>query len=268
MHVAFWIRSAVTTARMLERTLIHFIGVFGLAVAADAYFRRRMNRHLVRPAASTDESVLKLEAGEYTNRIEVACRVRLGRAGRSVQLHVAVLYNGCHWRPRFANRPRLAHGLAICRVVDRTAGGIVQSRQRPQNRARKAWSSSIIQLFKDVNDFGGHAGDALLVELAADLLTASGRTILVAAGGDEFAIVVEQNSGSTARLLSPLLAALRLLFVVNGARLPTVSVSIGVAVGPWRPSMPPKSSHADFAMYVAKGAGVRNFSLSTLRREH
>ena len=58
--------------------IIVLIGAFGLASAVTVYFRRRMNNDLMRPVASMHESVLKLEAGEYDHRIEVARRDELG----------------------------------------------------------------------------------------------------------------------------------------------------------------------------------------------
>ena len=119
--------------------------------------------------------------------------------------------------------------------------------------------------FKDVNDSLGHErGDALLVQLAARLNDCVRPQDLVARlGGDEFAIVVieDDDAATSVDVAERILAALRTPFIVNGARL-LVSVSIGVA--PRQAETADAAEllrRADFAMYMAKGAGKGRYQL-------
>jgi len=111
--------------------------------------------------------------------------------------------------------------------------------------------------FKLVNDTMGHGvGDELLVAVAARL-TGILRPSDTAArlGGDEFAILVEGAAHATeieevaVRVVDALAAPLD---VVGGL---TTSVSIGVATTPGVRGPAEMLSHADLALYAAKGAG-------------
>ena len=248
----------------LERILIIvLIGVFGLASAVTVYFRRRMNNDLVRPVASMHESVLKLEAGEYDHRIEVARQDELGELAEAFNRMSGALHDSHRALTVRASHDSLTGLANRATLTERLAASFNTVSDR---RARQESVLFIdIDDFKDVNDSGGHeGGDALLVELAARLSDCVRPYDLVARlGGDEFAIVVVEEIGaSTAvEVADRILAALRAPFVVNGARL-TVSVSIGVAQrGPETVDAAELLRHADFAMYVAKGAGKGRYQL-------
>jgi diguanylate cyclase (GGDEF)-like protein len=135
------------------------------------------------------------------------------------------------------------------------------------NRRERQESVLFIDIddFKDVNDSLGHeGGDALLSQLAERLNGCVRPHDLVARlGGDEFAIVVAEDDGATAAVAvaERILAALRVPFDVAGTRL-AVSVSIGVAHrGPDTVDAAELLRHADFAMYMAKGAGKGRYQL-------
>jgi diguanylate cyclase (GGDEF)-like protein len=120
--------------------------------------------------------------------------------------------------------------------------------------------------FKDVNDILGHAaGDAVLVQVAAQLRAASGPDATVSRlGGDEFAILLA-GSHSTAQAT---MHAKKLLvglgaggFSTQGVSL-DVRASIGVAIAPQHGrDLTTLLRHADVAMYDAKRHrdGVRVF---------
>jgi diguanylate cyclase (GGDEF)-like protein len=116
--------------------------------------------------------------------------------------------------------------------------------------------------FKRVNDSLGHAaGDALLTAVAARLRACVRPADSVARiGGDEFAILIENASGSrqAATLARRVLNELRGAFDVDGRQI-RVSASVGIASG----SEPGDDllRNADLAMYRAKAGGKDRFEV-------
>jgi diguanylate cyclase (GGDEF)-like protein len=248
----------------LERALIIVLtGLFGLALAATVYFRRRMSTDLLRPVASMHQGVMRLRAGDFENRIEVVRRDELGElaeafngmAGALRDTHLALTV-------RASNDPLT--GLANrASLTERLASSFGPSTDR---RARQESLLFIdIDDFKDVNDSVGHeGGDSLLVQLAVRLNECVRAQDLVARlGGDEFAIVVmeDENGCVAVEVAERILGALHAPFTVCGARM-VVNVSIGVAQR--RPTTGDAAEllrQADFAMYMAKGGGKARFQL-------
>ncbi|WP_426566302.1 putative bifunctional diguanylate cyclase/phosphodiesterase [Angustibacter sp. McL0619] len=120
--------------------------------------------------------------------------------------------------------------------------------------------------FKDVNDTLGHiAGDEVLVEVAQQLVAASGTDALVTRlGGDEFAVLIEgpiNVSGASVRA-KRILGALTLSeFRARGVSI-DIRASIGVTVAPQDGrTLSDLLQHADIAMYQAKRerAGVATY---------
>jgi len=113
--------------------------------------------------------------------------------------------------------------------------------------------------FKDINDILGHlAGDAVLVQVAAQLDAAAGPDAVVARlGGDEFAVLLPGPlSGSQAVLeAKKMLAGLGAGdFQAHDVAL-DVRASIGVALAPVHGrTLPELLKHADVAMYESKRA--------------
>jgi len=251
-------RKGLADEAALEHVLAAAMAAFFvLAVVVTGYFRRRMARDLLRPVAAMHEGVLKLQAGEYDHRIEVARHDELGElaeafndmAGALSDSHVALTLRAT--RDSLTGLPNRGS------LLDRLSASFSAGSER---RARQESVLFIdIDDFKDVNDSVGHeGGDALLVQLSSRLSDCVRPHDLVARlGGDEFAIVVvEGDGGSTAiEVAERVLAVLREPFTVGGRRL-LVSVSIGVAQ---RSAQTADAAEllrrADFAMYMAKGAG-------------
>jgi len=108
--------------------------------------------------------------------------------------------------------------------------------------------------FKEVNDnFGHHAGDLLLIEVAHRLRAGVRAGDIVARlGGDEFAVLLADTDGSLAEA-----AATRIgesfdePFVVDGIAL-DIEVSIGIASGAAEDDTAALMRHADIAMYTSK----------------
>jgi diguanylate cyclase len=111
--------------------------------------------------------------------------------------------------------------------------------------------------FKDVNDTLGHvAGDEVLVEVAQQLVAASGPDALVTRlGGDEFAVLIRGPIGAAGATVrgKRILGALSLSeFSTRGVSI-DIRASIGVTVAPQDGrTLSDLLQHADVAMYQAK----------------
>ena len=242
----------------LEHILIAALSVlFGLALAATVYFRRRMKTDLLRPVATMHEGVLKVQAGHYQHRLTIRRRDELGELTQAFNGMADALHDSHQ-----ALTLRATHD-ALTGLPNRASLTDRLTRSFAPGSERRAWQESVLFIdvddFKDVNDTLGHeGGDALLVQLAARLAACVRPQDLVARlGGDEFAIVVaEDDDGSTAtHIADRILDALHEPFTINASQL-AVSVSIGVAQR--RPETTDAAELlrcADFAMYMAKGGG-------------
>jgi diguanylate cyclase (GGDEF)-like protein len=249
----------------LERILIAALtGLFLLALAVTVYFRRRMAKDLLRPVATMHECVLKLQAGDYSNRIDVARRDELGELAQAFNRMADALHNS-----HLALTLRATHDslTGLANRASLTERLTASFRSGSDRRARQESLLFIdIDDFKDVNDSKGHeGGDALLIQLAARLNGCVRPPDLVARlGGDEFAIVVmeDDDGGSVAVEVAERIGeALRVPFIVGGDSL-VVTVSIGVAQR--RPATGDAAEllrQADFAMYMAKGRGKARYQL-------
>lgn len=243
----------------LERILIiALIALFALASAMTVYFRLRMAKDLMRPVARMHEGVLKLQAGDFDHRIEVARHDELGELAVAFNDMSDALHNS-HLALTFRATHDPLTGLANRAVL--TEHLAASFRQGSDRRARRESLLFIdIDDFKDVNDAEGHeAGDAILIEMAARLNDCTrAQDLVVRLGGDEFAIVVteDDDSGSVAvEVVKRILDALRAPFLVSAEPL-MVTLSVGVAQR--RPETKDAAEllrQADFAMYMAKSDG-------------
>ena len=249
----------------LEQILIiALIVLFVSASAVTVYFRRRMAKDLMRPVATMHEGVLKLRAGDYDHRIEVARQDELGElavafndmADALHESHLALTIRATHDSlTGLANRATLTEHLTA-------------SFSQGSDRGARQESLLFIDIddFKDVNDSVGHdGGDALLVQLATRLNDCvRAQDLVVRLGGDEFAILVTEDDDSDSvavEIAQRILDALRAPFIVSGDRL-VVTLSIGVAQrGPETCDAGELVRQADFAMYMAKRGGMARYEL-------
>jgi diguanylate cyclase (GGDEF)-like protein/PAS domain S-box-containing protein len=119
--------------------------------------------------------------------------------------------------------------------------------------------------FKEINDSLGHRrGDELLVDVATKLLASSRADQIVARlGGDEFAVLLpnatpEQAMHAAARIL----AEVRTGVGGEGGEPVWITASIGVVSFPEHGTgVEELTSHADFAMYLAKREGRNRFAI-------
>ena len=109
--------------------------------------------------------------------------------------------------------------------------------------------------FKEVNDtHGHHVGDAVLEQVAAMLVAASGPDHMVARlGGDEFAVVVPSaDSDVVAAVAAGVVEAFTAGVQVEDVA-HNVGASVGVAIGHASPDQ--VVADADAALYLAKREG-------------
>ncbi|HVD24797.1 MAG TPA: EAL domain-containing protein [Gaiellaceae bacterium] len=116
--------------------------------------------------------------------------------------------------------------------------------------------------FKTVNDSLGHtAGDELLGEVARRLRALAPGTAVSRFGGDEFALLATGSDQVAGEFAQEILALFDLPFFLAGREI-RIRASIGVAAGgPYATTVEELLRNADVAMYAAKDAGKRAFSL-------
>ena len=249
----------------LERILIGVLSaLFVLGLTVTIYYRRRMAKDLLRPVASMHDGVLKLEAGDYSNRIEVARRDELGELAQAFNRMAKALHNSHMALTHRATHDSLTGLANRASLTERLTASFRSGSQR------RAQHESLLFIdiddFKDVNDTKGHeGGDALLIQLAARLNGCVRPQDLVARlGGDEFAIMVMEDDGGgsvAVEVAERVLNALHPPFNLSGKSL-FVTVSIGVAQRtPDTSDAAELLRQADFAMYMAKGGGKARYQL-------
>lgn len=159
-------------------------------------------------------------------------------------------------------RHRAAHALSTVAYTDSLTG--LANRAAFQRDLAEAQTEGAVALlffdiddFKTINDSLGHTvGDLLLVDVSRRLRAALPSLGLYRMGGDEFVLLVRDETGADAlrRHADRVLATLSTPFFVDGHELHP-SVSVGIAG-----DRPPTTAeellrHADLAMYKAKRLG-------------
>jgi diguanylate cyclase (GGDEF)-like protein len=241
--------------------VVALTALFGLASAVTVYFRRRMTKDLVRPVERLRQGVLRLQAGQFGDRIEIPRHDELGElaaafnamAGDLQRIHAELTLRAS--RDELTGLANRATFVAALTALLDAGGGC--------DEPPESVLFVDIDDFKLVNDSVGHeGGDALLIQMAARFSSCvRGHDLVARLGGDEFAIVVTKDGDGSAAVgvADRILDAVRAPFVINGIPM-SVTVSIGVAerldetvdaAGLLR--------QADFAMYLAKGSGKDRF---------
>ncbi|MET3947306.1 diguanylate cyclase (GGDEF)-like protein [Arthrobacter sp. UYCu512] len=254
--------SGLAYSAELEQTVIAArSALFALAAAAVIYFRGRLVKFLIRPVEGMHVGVLKLQAGDYSHRIDVVRRDELGELAEAFNSMAAAVHNS-----HLALTHRATHdpltGLANrAALTERLAVSF-----EPASEGKPRHEGLLIvdvDDFKDVNDTLGHeGGDALLIQLAGRLRACVRSGDLAARlGGDEFAIVVadDADGSATAAIAERIHNVLGSPFAVGDVRL-KVSVSLGATLH--RPETGEPADllrQADFAMYMAKQGGKGRF---------
>jgi len=256
----------------LERWLTAGVAMLlALALLTAARIRRRVQTDFVRPIERLHAGVLHLHAGEYGYPIAVSRRDELGELAEAFNTMSVALHDSHLDLSRRAAHDSLT-GLANRESLIARLDASLASRAG-HGAVRDSLLLLDVDDFKDVNDSLGHeGGDTLLVHLAARLTGAVRPGDLVSRlGGDEFAIAISGGGGAsdTAATVERIMAAIREPFAIGGARV-ALGVSIGVApIGPELKDAAEILRNADFAMYMAKGAGKNRYQLfDTSMREH
>jgi diguanylate cyclase (GGDEF)-like protein len=152
---------------------------------------------------------------------------------------------------------RMAIHDALTGLPNRTA--FQERTQRALDAARSgAGGATVLMLdldgFKEVNDnFGHHAGDALLVQVAHRLRSAlRGGDIVARLGGDEFAVLIADADPALGEVVAGRITrAINEPFVVDGISL-DIEVSIGIVTAGGEADTATIMQSADTAMYAAK----------------
>jgi diguanylate cyclase (GGDEF)-like protein len=256
----------------LERTLIlALVALFGLAAAVTVHFRRRMARDLLHPVSNLHRAVLRIQAGEYDHHVDVARRDELGELADAFNAMASALSRSHHALTLRATHDTLTGLANRATLNERLAAAFAPGSDR--RAAQESLLFIDIDDFKNVNDTLGHeGGDVLLVQLATRLKDCvRPQDLVTRLGGDEFAVIVynDVTASTGVEVAERILEALRPPFVVGGTRL-NVAVSIGVARRRPDTSDPAELlRQADFAMYMAKGAGKNRYQLfDPQQREH
>jgi diguanylate cyclase (GGDEF)-like protein len=260
--------TGLARAASLQRRLAGALAaLFVLAFGGMMYFRRRMAKDLLRPVATMHTGVSRLEAGDLEHRIQVVRRDELGALAEAFNRMAAALHDTQQVLTQRATHDSLT-GLANRAFL---AERLTASFDPDSDRRSRPESVLFIDVddFKDVNDTLGHeAGDQLLIQLALRLETCVRPEDLVARlGGDEFAVLVagDADGNGAIEIAQRVLAVLQAPFIVGEVEM-LVAASIGVARR--RPDSADAAEllrQADFAMYMAKGAGKGRFALFDAR---
>ena len=124
-----------------------------------------------------------------------------------------------------------------------------------------------IDFFKSVNDHYGHStGDAVLKKISAILSEQFRNTDYVARiGGDEFAVIMTKFGDTPEIIIQRKIETINKMLQNVGDGLPTVSLSVGVAISTMGYNVT-LEDQADKALYHVKQGGRCNCSFYTLER--
>jgi len=241
------------------------VQALGMALKDPAKFSERVEYLYAHPDEGGDDELefkdgrfvdrrtatLRSPAGEYLGRVWYFRDITARKAAESLAI-------------RTANSDVLT-GLANRRVfVDEVERSIAEAK-----RGKGGFAVLYLDLdhFKDVNDTLGHpVGDGLIEAVGARLASNMRVNDTVARfGGDEFAVLVCDVSepGIAAAVADKLIKALAEPFSIAGNDIRS-GASIGIDVyGPGSAEAEALLSHADVALYRAKGEGRNNYRFFT-----
>jgi diguanylate cyclase (GGDEF)-like protein len=242
--------------------------ILALSGALGVWLSYRLSRDILRAVAALKVGVERFGAGELGFRVQVLACDELEEVGASLnamagRLHVA---RG-ELEERNAELARLAFRDPLTTLANRTLfrerveHALVSGSRRPEEVA-----VLFIDLdeFKGVNDTLGHAaGDRLLVDVAARLLSATrGSDTVARLGGDEFAILLDsvRSVDDSIIVAQRALAAFHTPFTLAGKTV-HVAISVGIACGRGGESTDELLRNADVAMYRAKSRGKGRFEV-------
>lgn len=257
-------RGLVDTGDLEQLLIVGRTGLLAVAVGATLYFRRRMVKDLMRPVNSLRRGVHKLQAGDYSHRIDVARRDELGELATAFNGMAAALQDSHRTLTHRATHDALTGLANRAALTERLAASFASGSDLRTHHEGLLFID--IDDFKDVNDsFGHEGGDELLVQLAARLRASVRSHDLVARlGGDEFAVVVLNNDDgtpATGPVAERIYETLSEPFRIGDHEL-TVSVSIGVAQRSAETADAAELlRQADSAMYAAKHGGKARYEV-------
>jgi diguanylate cyclase (GGDEF)-like protein len=250
----------ITRAMSSYRTIQYGLVAAGLAwLVLVVVGSRRLARGIARPIAALDAAARLLEEGERTE-VSVDSNDEVGRLASSFNRMSREI------KEREERITHLAFHDGLTGLPNRVFfhQSLEQALARVGRRVDEHIGVLCLDLdgFKAINDTLGHAtGDALLREVAAQLLRLGDGAMVARLGGDEFAIVLPEagDLGRSRRLAQAIINAFAEPTDVAGHTV-AIGVSIGIAIYPTDGrNAATLVKNADLALYRAKRDGRGGF---------
>lgn len=231
--------------------LLSGFGGVAIAVAGSWYLARK----LTGPIAELDRAAEKVSSGEHAE-VVVRTSDELGRLAGSFNKMV----------DNIEERERQISHMAFHDNLTGLANRALLREHITSSLAVLPSGQSMVLLcldldnFKSVNDTLGHpTGDALLCEVARELMDVCPSAFVARLGGDEFAMVIPHGETGAAMLARSINEAIGKPVIVNGHRI-VASTSIGMAIAPQDGGdAVTLLKNADLALYRTKNDGKGGF---------
>lgn len=245
-------------ASRLSQRLIAGIALSGAILLLVLSF---MSRRIARPLSQLTEVIHRVRAGLLDNAVP-----HLGRSDEIGAIAKALSALQMQTEERRKAELRISHMAqhdALTGLLNRTSFETITTEALGDDGRPAAMICLDLDRFKIVNDTYGHpVGDELLVQIAALLKEAVGRTgSVMRLGGDEFVILQsegEQPNAATA-LAEQIIRMVGDCVDIGGQTI-SIGASVGIAIAPENGNdVETLLRNADMALYRAKGDGRGTF---------
>lgn len=257
---------------IIDRRL--FLPIAGLLaammVAAAVLVTWLFKRSVLDRLARMEESVNRIEAGDYANVAADGSPDEIGRLSRALDIMArAVRHNTSTLEEAVRERTRRLEQIASIDELTGVANrrGFVESFERKRSAGARRLGLLLLDIdrFKTVNDrFGHKAGDEIVIEAARRLTeTVGDRGICARWGGDEFVVLIEDcDQACLEATAQAVLEAVRTKpFAYSADRKVRLTTSIGAHLIGIDETLELAAGRADIALYAAKNSGRNRMDL-------
>jgi diguanylate cyclase (GGDEF)-like protein len=242
-------------------------------VSAAALVTLLFKRSVIDRLARTENSVRRIEAGDFSQPIADPGADEIGRLARALDRMGRVVGSD---RAALETAVRVrTEQLELIAYVDQLSGtlnrrGIIEAfaqeqQQLTANSDRLGLLILDIDNFKSINDAHGHvAGDRVIAEVACRLLDVTSDEELCARwGGDEFIVILKRCDASALAMVGEkILDAIRSRpLTLAGDSLIWIGTSIGAHLVEDSDTLESAASKADAALYAAKRQGRNRMAI-------